>query len=142
MYPKYCWQHSQKKFPFKIKDSGLPNAGKGLFTTTVIKKNELIHKKAGYYGGKRMTQAAFDATNSTYGVRLSGNQGVIDGASTQSSLLRRSNTKKQGQGSNNAKLVRINRRGAIPERVGAKATVRIPAGREVFTRYGAGYWDN
>ena len=140
LYPKFCWQHSQKTYPFKIKNSTLPGAGKGLYSTSVIKKHELMHHKAGYYGGKVVTKQAYKISTSTYGVQLSVNKGIMDGASTQSSLLRRANTKKRGQGGNNAKLIRVNQTANAPERVGAQATSRIPAGSEVFMAYGAGYW--
>ena len=141
MYPKYCWQHSQKVHPFKIKDSTIPNAGKGLFSVKPIKKDAAIHRTAGYYGGKVVSKQAYQASNSTFGVQLSGDNDILDGASTQSSLLRRANTKKHGQGGNNAKLTLIPKRGQVAERVGAKATKPIAAGSEVFVRYGAGYWN-
>ena len=139
LYPSYCWQHSQQEYPFKIKNSTIPGAGKGLFSTSLINKHDLIHQKAGYYGGKVVTAAVYNNSKSTYGVSLSGNKGVMDGASTQSGLLRRANTKKRGQGGNNAKLIRVNQTALRPERIGAQATKRIPAGSEIFMGYGPGY---
>ena len=142
LYPRMCWQHSIKTYPFKIKNSTIPGAGKGLYSTSVIKKHELMHKKAGYYGGKVVSAAVYKNSKNTYGVSLSGHKGIMDGASTQSGLLRRANTKKHGQGGNNAKLIRVNQTASRAERIGAQATKRIPAGSEIFMSYGAGYWSD
>ena len=86
IYSEFCSAHTKSLLDMALKPSGIPGAGRGLFTLKAIPKGATIAA----YKGDRITQAENDATPSGYGVGIPGGM-VIDGRSTQSSLGRYAN---------------------------------------------------
>ena len=139
VYSEFCSAHTKSLFDLALKTSGIPNAGKGLFTTIEIPKNRNISR----YTGDIKTTAAYNADPSGYAVSISKNR-VVDGASTQSALgryandCRRSN-RSAGQCSGpNARLV-VSYKDGQPI-IWLRATKKIKANSEVFVSYGREYW--
>ena len=137
IYGEFCATHTRHLLEMALKPSGIPGAGRGLFTLKAIKKGASIV----VYTGDRMTQDRYDKHPSGYGVAIPGGM-VIDGRSTQSSLGRYANdcraaNRRAGHCSrNNAELVYDEK----PFKLRIRAMVNIPANREIFVAYGARYW--
>lgn len=122
-----------------VKESTLPNCGKGLFTTVDIKKGMLIVE----YTGEKITWAEGlkrnenHAFQSPYLFYISA-KNCIDAEYTLDALARYANdakghTKIKGL-NNNAEYLVIKR---VPYIV---ATKNIKAGEEIFVSYGDDYW--
>ena len=137
IYSEFCAGHTKHLLDLALKPSGIPGAGRGLFTLKAIKKGATIV----VYRGERVTQDEYDKHPSGYGVAIPGGM-VIDGRSTQSSLGRyandcRAGNRRAGQCSgNNAELVYDEK----PFKLRIQAVKNIPANREVLVSYGARYW--
>lgn len=117
-----------------VKDSTIPGAGKGLFTTEFIPKGTRIVE---YKGRIRTWQdAQFDNTN--YYIFFVNEDHVIDAARSKKSLARYINDAKGLQKikglNNNAEFV------CDGLRVFVEAKKDIPAGGEIFVGYGKEYW--
>ena len=125
-----CWQHMKKHKKLRIKKSGVPNGGLGLYTTERIRKGKSIGK----YKGEKMSRAQVDA-------RYRGKRGdyvlckskkkCIDGRKSNSSAVRFVNDSRGTKKRNNTKLT-----GSFT----AKATRNIPQNSELFAAYGRDYW--
>jgi SET domain-containing protein len=124
----------------KVKKSQLPNAGKGLFTTTPIKKGELIIE----YGGELLTwrevQKRYpgDIHAALYLFHLGPNK-WIDAQNTTEHLARYANDARgfsKIKGLNNNAEYQIHQ--GKPYIV---ATRNIQAGEEIFVSYTKDYWD-
>jgi SET domain-containing protein len=122
-----------------VKDSSLPNCGKGLFTKVAIKKGAIIVE----YKGEKITWAEGLKRNenhpfqSPYLFYISA-KNCIDAEYTLDALARYANdakghTKVKGL-NNNAEYAVIKR---VPYIV---ATKNINAGEEIFVSYGDDYW--
>ncbi|MCC6251601.1 MAG: SET domain-containing protein [Bacteroidia bacterium] len=124
----------------EVKDSILPNCGKGLFTKIPIKKGTVIVE----YKGEKITWAEGlkrnenHPTQSPYLFYISANN-CIDAEYTLDALARYANdakghTRVKGI-SNNADYTIINK---VPYII---ATKNIKAGSEIFVSYGKDYWN-
>lgn len=118
----------------RVKTSTLPGAGKGLFTTTEIKKGEIIIE----YLGKRYTwKEVEDDTDNGY-IYFIDNKNVIDASQDKKALGRYANDASGLQKikgiSNNTEYVQEDKR------VFLRAKKLIPAGSEIFVSYGPEYW--
>lgn len=118
-----------------VKKSGLPAAGKGLFTTVFIPKNTRIVE----YKGKITTWKDVEHNDGENGyIYFVKRNHVIDASRTTSALARYANdarglSKVKGLG-NNAEY----REDGL--KVYITATKNIPAGSEIFVSYGKEYW--
>ncbi|MCW3089750.1 MAG: hypothetical protein JWP81_819 [Ferruginibacter sp.] len=119
-----------------VKDSTLPNAGKGLFTKTLISKGTRIIE----YKGKITSWKDVDHKNGTnsYIYFVTKNH-VIDGLPFKKEKARyvndaRGMTRVKGI-TNNCQYVEDGLKIYI------EATKNIPAGSELFVGYGKEYWD-
>lgn len=134
----YCWQHTKSHYKLRIKKSGIPAAGLGLFTLQNIRRNTKI---ADYTGVQKSLQE-YAINNSGYGVQVNNNT-IIDAERTQSAVGRYANRCKAENrnnghcNGNNAKIT-IDRR-YQPARIALKSTRNIAAGSEIFTAYGNSY---
>ena len=122
-----CWQHGSIKKGLRIKKSGVPGAGLGLFTTREFQKDEHIDT----YRGDKLKQDELDRrypgdTTAEYVVQVGKKKRYIDGRKTDSSYARWANHKRKR---NNADF------GSTKRRVKLEATKKIPANTEIFTRY-------
>ena len=133
IYPRYCWQHTQKLDGLKLAPSTLPNTGLGLFATKDFARNELI----GPYTGTISTVPI----NGPYVLEVHRRK-FIDAKSTQSCITRYANdcrtvNKRAGQCRGNNSQFRPTR-----DRQGAnlKADRLIRAGQEIFVGYSRDYW--
>lgn len=137
-YGTYCWQHSRSLLNLRIKKSGIPGAGNGLFTTIDRRKGDTVAE----YTGKVVPASKFldDKYKSAYGYQVDKNT-VIDAKSTQSALGRYANdcrSRARGCKTNNAKFAKHKRRGKWSVRLKAKRNIK--KGEEVFVSYGRSYW--
>ena len=139
IYSEFCNTHTKALFDLSLKQSKIPVAGKGLFTTKTIAKNKNIAR----YTGDIKTVADYNANQSGYAVAISKNR-IIDAASTQSGLARYANdcrapNRKAGQckGSNSRFVVNYN---GGKTTIWLRATKKIPANSEIYVSYGVGYW--
>lgn len=118
-----------------ISKSGIPGAGKGLFTSVPIAKGSLIIE----YTGKITTwdKVKHDAHNKY--IYFVNEEHVIDAKRMTKAIARYANdaqgfTKVKGL-QNNSVFVNIN------GKVFIKATSNIPTGSEILVDYGKDYWD-
>jgi SET domain-containing protein len=117
----------------RVRKSGLPGAGKGLFTTRFIPKNTRIVE----YKGRitKWRDAAHEDNGNIYFVNRNY---VIDARPYKKALARYANDAKG--------LTRINGMRNNAEyiedglKVYIKSTKDIPAGSEIFVEYGKEYW--
>ena len=118
--------------------SGIPNSGKGLFTSKASPNKAKI---CDYTGKMMSTKKWNEGGKGDYGVQIR-KKLVMDGRSTQSALGRyanhcRSKNKKKKQCSGiNAKFS-INQQ---KKTVSVRAKKNIPAHSEIFVSYGKEYW--
>ena len=146
-YPVMCWQHTIKHTGLKLMDSTIPGGGVGLFATKTFTAGETIAT----YGGNIMTTAAYNQTDSDYGIKIN-NGLVLDGKSTQSGIARyvndcrRENRNAGHCTDTNAKLVIPNSAAGLA-RAGGVAKLKVKArntireGDEIYASYGGiGYW--
>ena len=123
----------------KVKKSRLPGAGKGLYTTSPIRKGDLIVE----YKGERMT---WKGAIRRYGKNVDfaaylyyvSNKKCVDAAKTKDELARYANdaagpTRLKGI-RNNCEYKNVK---GVPHIIAKK---KIPAGSEIFVDYGADYW--
>jgi hypothetical protein len=126
-----CYQHLQRDYSVKIKPSGIPGAGMGLFTTVRRNRGSNIAPYTGDlivgdddYGGPYVLQVKRNPPT------------FIDARRSNSGAGRYSNSCRRGQCVNNASLsYSTNTR-----RASIKANRTILPGREVYTSYGRDYW--
>ena len=120
----------------KVKDSLLPSAGKGLFTTEFIPKGTKIVE----YKGKITTWKEVDHNEGNNGyIYFVKRNYVIDASTYPSALARYANDARGIQRvkglTNNAEYVEDGLKVYI------QAVKDIPAGSEIFVEYGKEYWD-
>jgi uncharacterized protein len=119
----------------EIKESNIPGAGKGLFTTDFIPKGARIIE---YKGRIRTWKDAQHDSENYYILYVTRNH-IIDGARHKKSLARYINDArglKKIKGLNNN--TEFKREGL---RIFVEAIKNIPAGSELFVGYGKEYWD-
>ena len=123
-----------------VKKSRIPNAGKGLYTTSRIRKGDIIVE----YKGEKITWAECERRNEktaehmAYFFFISKNNS-IDGSKTLDSLARYVN---DAAGTTQSKKIRNNAEyQVIKSKAYVVATKNIPAGSEIFVQYGQDYWD-
>lgn len=137
-YPVKCWQHTRLLDHLVVKQSGIPGAGMGLYTTVPLRSGDFITM----YSGRLQRHADYDQTDGEYGVHLN-NEYVINSTSSQDALgryindCRAANKRQRHCGGKNARFVVNNRNNTIR----VVATKRIPAGSEIFLSYGVDYWN-
>jgi len=119
-----------------IKRSTLPAAGKGLFTKKPIAKGTRVVE----YKGKITTWKEVDDDNGKNGYIYYINRNhVIDAKPFSKTFGRYAN---DANGLKKLRLVKNNARYVIDNlRVYIEAVKDIPAGGEIFVRYGKEYWD-
>jgi len=128
-----CWIHLKQQ-GFRIKDSVIPGAGKGLFVLKEYAPNENITLYTG--------DESKDPIDGVYVLKIN-NQLYIDGAKTDEPGLGRwinqcrTNQQRNRLCNNNSKFSYDYRN----QKTNIKATRRIPAGQEVFLSYGPSYWN-
>ena len=120
----------------KVKDSLLPSAGKGLFTTEFIPKGTKIVE----YKGKITTWKEVDHNEGNNGyIYFVKRNYVIDASTYPSALARYANDARGIQRvkglTNNAEYMEDGLKVFI------QAVKDIPAGSEIFVEYGKEYWD-
>lgn len=122
------------KKQLEVKESNLPGAGKGLFTTKFIAKGTRIIE----YKGKIRTWKDVQFEDSNYYIFFVNDEHVIDAGKNKKSLGRYINDAKGLQKIkglvNNAEFI------CVGLRVFVDATRDIPAGGEIFVGYGKEYW--
>lgn len=118
-----------------IKESTLPGAGKGLFTTGPIAKGEIITEYTGDI--RTWKEVEYDADNA-YIYYVNRNR-VIDARNNLSSLARYAN---DAQGLQRIKGITNNATYVNKKnRIYIVALKDILAGSEIFVSYGKEYWD-
>lgn len=131
-----CWIHLAKYDNLRIKPSNIPNAGKGLFAW---KKSIPRDKKISPYTGRLMSQRAIDAKYgdglAEYAICDRGN--CIDANYTTDAAARFANDARGTAYRKNADLRGSGRRYNFY----LKSTKRIKPHQEIFTSYGADYWN-
>ncbi len=118
----------------RVRHSGLPGAGKGLFTTKFIPKNTRIVE----YKGRIVTWKEVDHEDNG-NIYFVNRRHVIDARPYKKALARYANdargiTKVKGI-LNNAEYIEDGLKVYI------QSTKDIPAGSEIFVDYGKGYWN-
>ena len=140
---EYCSTHLESIKKLKIKNSTLPNAGKGLFVSDKSKgPNDIVFKKNDKiveYNGKIKTQEQLDEEygnyTAPYAMNIRGTENVIDAGDKRGvgSLI---NHKSRTQSNCKFKDTRQNHRTVGVEIV---ATKSIRNGQELFVSYGDDY---
>jgi uncharacterized protein len=119
----------------EIRESNIPGAGKGLFTTVFIPKGTRIIE----YKGKIRTWKEVQNDDGNYYIFYVTRNHIIDAGRVKKSMARYLNDakglKKIKGLNNNTEFVRDKLRVFID------ATKDIPAGSELFVGYGKEYWD-
>jgi hypothetical protein len=135
---EYCYPHLKSNLKLKIKDSSIPNAGKGVFVDTGKPNNNVVFKKNDKiceYNGQpvSMDKIRQDYLNKTapYAYRIN-SQNAIDGAGKRGvgTLI---NSNRGGQ--NNVCFTNDTRN----KKVNIRATKNIKNKEELFIPYSSGY---
>ncbi|MDR3571308.1 MAG: SET domain-containing protein [Candidatus Pacebacteria bacterium] len=129
-----CWVHLQKEEHLRIKKSGLPGAGFGVYTTVPRREGD----KLGEYKGKRV----FHPIDGPYVLQIAANEFVnanrsTDGPMRYANMARRGDQIDGRPARNNANF-KVNWRLRVPI---VKASKNIPAGKEILANYGRDYWN-
>jgi hypothetical protein len=132
-----CWQHTKLEKGLEIKESSIPNAGKGLFATRNLPANTSIKyaRDQDFFNRNLLPE---DDRNA-YLLCGRGDY-CADGASTQSGLARWVNDPRGSGHRQNARLTLSRNNGR--NHASVKLTRNINAGAEIFAPYGQGYWRN
>jgi hypothetical protein len=140
IYSEFCGLHTQSLLNLALRQSWIPTANRGLYTTVDIPKHQNIAR----YTGELKTFAEYDAAPSGYGYGISAGR-VMDAASTQTGLGRyvndcRAADRRQGHcARSNARFVVSHRNGIAT--IWVRAIVDIPAESEIYASYGGSrYW--
>jgi SET domain-containing protein len=119
----------------EVKESNIPGAGKGLFTSKFISKGSRIIE----YKGKIRTWKEVQYDDNNYYIFYVSENHIIDAGRHKKSLARYINDAKGLQKikglNNNAEFV------VDGLKVFVEATRDIPAGTEILLSYGKEYWD-
>lgn len=142
----YCWQHGQREYKVRIKPSGIPGAGKGLFAAdraaapgaVVFRKDDFVAP----YGGETVTDAQltqrYGNHTAPYGMQVFG-QRYENGACVRGpgSMANQAATR----GAANAKLTHGRRtvNGVAQYYARVVALKPIRNGQEILVWYGARY---
>ena len=124
-----CWQHLKRDSGLRIRPSGVPGAGLGLFAAAGFKRGDVIAP----YEGEKLTRRRVDER---YGdergeyVLCRDSKRCIDSAATNSSAARFANDSRGTDFRNNARFRALR----------VEATRRIRPGDEIFVAYGKDYW--
>lgn len=130
----------QKKFVLKVRRSGIPGAGQGLFTETRVEKGDAIIE----YSGERLTwpqvRARYPDLSLMGYVFYVGRNHWVDPSRRLSCLARYAN---DARGRTRVKGLRNNAEFQVFRGVPyVVATRRIEAGGEILVSYGKDYWEN
>jgi hypothetical protein len=133
---KVCHTHRKAGVGLEVKNSNIPNAGKGLFAAREFKKDSVI----GVYAGEVLTLAQHSARHGAnkhdhgpYSIQV-GNR-VVD-AACRRGLMSLANGSKSIARANARFVDNIRPSGGI----NVKATKRIRVGQEIIVYYGADYF--
>jgi uncharacterized protein len=119
----------------EVKESTIPNSGKGLFTKTFIPKGTLIVE----YKGRRTTWKEVEDDYKNGYIYFISNSKVIDAKSYKKALGRYANDAK---GLSRIKSIGNNSVYEVDDdKVFIKAVKDIPAGSEILVDYGKDYWE-
>jgi hypothetical protein len=140
----YCHTHLQTAMGLRVRDSTVPNAGKGVFAMRDFAQNEKVCKYTGdlLYGLRVEAATGDDPDNdddfegSTYILQLSRNT-LVDAARRNTNVGRFINDTKGTRRRPNVKWVVDQRRKTVEMR----ATRPIKKGDELFVSYGSGYFE-
>ena len=128
-----CWIHLKQE-GFRIKDSTVPGAGKGLFVLKEVQPNENITLYTGdEYDEEKSGVYVLKINNNLY---IDAKKTNEPGLGQMDQRLQTSATE-QRLCSNNSRFSYDYRNRAA----NIKATRRIPPGQEVFLSYGPAYWN-
>jgi uncharacterized protein len=119
----------------EVKESIIPNSGKGLFTKTFIPKGTLIVE----YKGRRTTWKEVEDDYKNGYIYFISSSNVIDAKSYKKALGRYANDAKglsRIKGINNNSVYEIH-----GDKVFIKAVKDIPANNEILVDYGKDYWE-
>lgn len=118
-----------------VAESGIPGAGKGLFTNVPFSKGNYIVE----YTGRRTTWEEVEDDYSNGYICCAGDDFVIDGKWDLDALARYAN---DARGLSRVKGTVNNARYVVDgNKVYLEATKPIAAGEEIFVSYGKQYWD-
>ena len=119
----------------QVKDSTIPNSGKGLFTNIFIPKGTLIVE----YKGRRTTWKEVENDYRNGYIYFISNNKVIDAKSYKKALGRFAN---DASGISKIKGIVNNSVYEVHgDKVFIKAVKDIPAGSEILVAYGKDYWE-
>jgi len=132
----YCWTHLLKEQHLRIKPSQIPQAGMGLYTTIKRPANRMIAP----YTGRSIVRSN-DTYRGDYVVQLNDSSPFryVDANFTTDGAGRFSNNARRRDHFTNNSHLSLDRQ--HPNQVKVVASRPIPAGKEVFTKYGADYWN-
>lgn len=142
----FCWQHTAAEYGVRVKRSGIPGAGSGLFAAKDFRKGATVVPYAGKIRNMSLQEAR--ATDNQYLLQAKPGQ-YIDARSTQSSLGRYANwckpenkEKKQCKGAN----ARLTNPSIKPGRRRPTGSIKVKPrgsgvkkGQEFFVSYGGSY---
>ncbi len=131
----FCYQHAKAK-GLQIKDSTIPHGGLGLFATKNYANRELIAEYIGDHHTNAQMQQRYGDHTAPYAIQAKQND-IID-ATCRRGYAAYVNAPRGTNLKANAELKPSSR--GNERIVNMRATTNIPAGREILTTYGAGYW--
>lgn len=129
-YP-YCWMHMKTIYGVQVKNSEIPNAGKGLFATKSVKKNKTV----AHYSSKEVSTQV--DKNSKYVLQL-GPRRFLDSQNKLNFVGRYINSNKGTRKKGNVRFSRGTKtypqfdRQTIP----VKTTRKVKKGVELIANYG------
>jgi len=139
-----CWQHLKSDDHLRIKNSTIPNAGKGLFATNssnddriIFKPNDTISKYNGQMINQNTLYNRYGEHTGVYAYRINSN--LYEDGALHRGVGNLPNHKERGY---NAKLITSWERTPANKFVKVKAVKNIKNNQEIFVDYGDNYHFN
>ena len=128
-----CWHHTLRDQNLRVKKSGVPGAGLGLYSGKKrIKKGTSITK----YTGEELTKQAI---HKRYPGKMTA-QHALCGSKTKCRDARRTDEPGLGRWANDSRGTKKRNNARLTAGYSVQSTRTIPPDTEIFASYGRGYW--
>ena len=127
-----CWHHTLRDENLRVKKSGVPGAGLGLYSGKKrFKKGISITKYTGEKVSRQEVEKRYRKTTAQY---------ALCGSKTKCRDARRTDEPGLGRWANDSRGTKKRNNAKLTAAYSVKSTRNIPPDTEIFASYGAQYW--